>query len=95
LALRLGYPHPDYLLEHLTSTQMTEWLAYNQISPISDQRGDIRNAVLASVVANTQGGKTKPEDFMPKWRPQTEDDILEVTKQITKELGGDDGNASR
>lgn len=38
-----------------------------------ERRLDNRNAMLCCVIANTQGNKTKPEDFLPKTIKTTEE----------------------
>lgn len=68
--MALGCPHPDYLMDTLSSRQWAEWQAFYQMEPFGDVKADWRAGMLASVLANVNRGKgTKafhPEDFMPK-----------------------------
>jgi hypothetical protein len=71
----VGCPHPDYLQNYLTSTQIAEWEAYNRISPIGEKRLDFHIAHLISTITNiainVHGKKNakqvKLEDFIPDW----------------------------
>jgi hypothetical protein len=59
----------------LTSSQLSEWEAYDRIDPIGSWRDDFRMAYLASVMTNLtigvhgkKGTKQTPLiDFMPDW----------------------------
>ena len=57
------------LLSRLGSDEFTEWVAYYQLEPFGDYRGDYRSGVVASTLANVHRGKDAraftPEDFMP------------------------------
>lgn len=51
-----------------TVKEFAEWIAYDRIDPIGEQRADLRMAVLATVVARSGGSKTaKPSDFIPRF----------------------------
>jgi len=71
----LGFSHPDKLQKELTSTQISEWEAYDKIDPIGEWRADYRMSVLASLVMNiaikTHGKRgtktTEFMDFFPIW----------------------------
>lgn len=67
LALELGYPHPDYLLEELTPDQWFGWLAYFGIDgPVGPQRGDLQAGIIAAAVKSFLTGKQfDPWQFMP------------------------------
>ena len=55
----------------MTSSEFAEWLAYDQISPGEPERGDLRSALVASVIANSQKGKGRPysiSDFLLKFK---------------------------
>jgi len=67
LALALGMTVEE-LGERMSSKELSEWIAFNAISPIGDDRADLRAGIVASVVANchrTKGQPFKPIDFMP------------------------------
>ena len=56
------------LLESLTSAEYTEWLAYDAIDPYGNERGDLRAAIVASVMANVfSKRKFEVLDFMPRF----------------------------
>lgn len=91
----LGYPHPDYLLEELSSPQYAEWLAFAQLEPIGDERADIRSAMAATAMVNAQGvrPKAKLEQFLPfrtAEKPQTPDELLRKAEAL---LSADDDSS--
>jgi hypothetical protein len=97
LALALGYPHPDYLLRMLSSTQFNEWLAYAALEPFGEERADLRAGIVASTLANVNRRKgqraLKPRDFMPKFgkrvrREQTWQEQLQIAKMWAAAVGG-------
>lgn len=53
----------------LTSAELTEWLAYEQLEPWGEERMDWRFAVLDSLLANQWRGRgdrpVMPEAFVP------------------------------
>lgn len=67
LALRLGRTLHE-LKETLTASELQMWIEYDRVSPISDRRGDIQTAQLATAVLNSQGAKVKMEDVLLQWR---------------------------
>jgi hypothetical protein len=85
--------HPDYLLDQLTSRQISEWEAYDRIDPIGTWREDFRLAKIESLITNIvqqlyakKGSKpaiTSPIDFMVDW---TGDKVAEPKKQSTQEM---------
>jgi len=64
------------MLEEMTSLQLSEWMAYNEIEPFGEEREDLRMGILASTMANinrSSGKKPyKPRDFMPVFKVGTE-----------------------
>jgi hypothetical protein len=62
-------------LDNLTSGQISEWLACNNIDPIGEWRNDSRIALICSTITNLFRWKwakrgslmTKSSDFMPEW----------------------------
>ncbi|MGC8423249.1 phage tail assembly protein T [Mixta calida] len=79
LALRLGRTL-DELRQTLTVSELRMWIEYDRVSPISDRRGDIQAAQVATAVLNSQGAKVKMEDVLLQWRepePVEESDGLE------------------
>ncbi len=57
------------MLARLGSDEFTEWVAYSQLEPFGDLRGDYRSGVVAATLANVHRTKDarafRPEDFMP------------------------------
>jgi hypothetical protein len=53
-------------LEHsIDSTEISEWLAYNQLDPLPDSNW--QTGLLASTMVNLWSKtRTKPEDFIPR-----------------------------
>ena len=68
IALALGFPHPDYLLETLTWKQLLDWLIYYELEPFGEERADYRIGQLTAAVHNAlrrSGGRTwKASDFL-------------------------------
>lgn len=85
--------HPDYLLDQLTSKQISEWEAYDRIDPIGSWRDDFRIAALESLITNivqqlyAKKGSTPvtttPLDFMVDW---TGDKVKEPKKQSVEDM---------
>jgi len=48
----------------MSSRELTEWMIYSNIEPFGPAREDFRSALQASVMANCNGAKTQPEDFI-------------------------------
>lgn len=74
LALALGFPHPDYLLEVLSARQLAEWQQYYSLEPFGFPAESWRSGIVASVIANANRKKGRkafqPSDFMPR-EPET------------------------
>ena len=73
----------------MTSTEVTDWLAFFQLDPWGGERGDMRAGIVASVVANVNRGNTRApfeaSDFMPKFgpaKPVTKADQMAVLDAI-------------
>lgn len=83
------------MLDQLTSSQLSEWEAYDRIDPVGSWRDDLRMASIESMMVNivrmlyTKKGRsvelTQPLDFMPKF---IEDEKKETTvkKQSPEEM---------
>jgi len=94
LAKELGYAHPDHLLDDLTSSQISEWIAYDRIDPVGKWRDDFRFAYLSSLITNLviqingkKGAKlTSTDDFMFIWdeveREEKQGQSTDEMKQI-------------
>ena len=56
------------MLGRISSTELSEWMAYYSLEPFGEERADLRNAILSSVCAAPhlkRGVRTKLEDYMP------------------------------
>lgn len=75
LALKMGRPNVDGMLEEITSEQWLEWQALNIIEPFTEWRDDYRSAMVCSILANSnRDPKQTPQpyqidDFMLKMIP--------------------------
>lgn len=67
LALRLGMTLQD-LKQNMSAEELFLWQAYNEDSPLSDARGDIQAAIIASSTLQAQGAKVTPMDLLPQWK---------------------------
>lgn len=71
MTLALGYPHPRHLQQHLTSQDITEWMAYESLEPFGEARMDLRIGTLISMFYNAnRDSKQDPAgkvwfDFLP------------------------------
>jgi hypothetical protein len=64
LALQLGMTVSE-LTERLTSAEEAHWIALYRRDPWGEQRGDLRNALLAQLFHNANSKKPKKmEDFL-------------------------------
>lgn len=59
------------MLKSMSSSELTEWIAFYQIEPFGVQVDDNRSAIVAATIANQHRGKNKrpiPADrFVPKY----------------------------
>ncbi|MGW2580840.1 phage tail assembly protein T [Streptomyces virginiae] len=86
------------LLATHSSAELTEWIAYEQITgPIGPARDDILMAILAATVSNANRGKGRKArvlDFLPKWdrtkKRMAWQDMLTAVKSINRTMGGND-----
>jgi len=90
-------PHPDYLLDLLTSEQLSEWEAYDRLEPVGEYRREYHIAMIASLIHNiaqsVYGSKgkrivSKPTDFMPWWdsRPSGRDGASQSVEEMKRIL---------
>lgn len=64
--MRLGFPHPDYLLECLTSSQISEWLAFYSLKkkdedPNKPQSVEEQRSALLAMAGGRKSGEDKKE----------------------------------
>lgn len=70
LAQRCGYPHPDMMLGLLTSKQIAECIAFENVNPQGQAREDLRSAMVSWSIWKTgfRGDpKAKLESFIFKF----------------------------
>lgn len=88
------------LLNRISSRELAEWQAYDQIDPIGEARADLRAGIVASTVANVNRDPKKrtrpykPADFMPDFdKAEREPDwqrMLQQAMMINAAYGGKD-----
>ena len=81
----------------LSSSELTEWIAYEKMSgPLGQRRGDIQAATIAATIANgnrgKKGRKFKLSDFLIPYGQQSERkspmQLLAAIKSLNKSMGG-------
>ena len=82
------------LLSQISSRELSEWQAYFIVEPFGEYRADLRNAIVACVMANANRSKdTEPfmvKDFMPKFeaeKPQSISDMHILLAGRAAQLG--------
>lgn len=53
------------LLASVSSRELAEWMAYEQLEPFPETRADLRNAILCQAVMMSNGFKVDLKDFIP------------------------------
>jgi hypothetical protein len=67
LALALGRTVAE-LRQTVSSTELTYWVAFNQLEPLPEHRADVRNAIVGYTIARSMGSRgCTPEDFLPQF----------------------------
>lgn len=87
----------------MDSREFAEWMAFAQLEPLGDRRGDWQAALVAATVANTSRDPKKrkepfsPEEFLLDWAPekreperQTWQEQLRVVQMLNVAFGGRD-----
>ncbi len=88
LALRLGKTLHE-LKTTLTARELALWIAFDAQSPISDRRGDIQSAQVASAIFQSQGGKVSLGDALLQWNePEQEQDGIDGLEAFLESLIG-------
>lgn len=94
----------EWGLEHISSHEIAEWIAFYSIEPFGSVRGDLQAGIVASTVANVNRDPAKrsepfsPLDFMPKWDEVTEpekprqtwEQQLAMAEALNAAFGGQD-----
>lgn len=95
LALALGFPHPDYLTQQLTCSQLMDWMAFSSIEPIGEYRNELRHGQMMALHCNiNRDSKSKPEpyraiDFMNFIEKPEEKELTpaEIEAELTRLYG--------
>ena len=76
----------------VSSREFAEWLAFWRIEPNSEDRADLRMAMICATLANCNRGKGapvfKPADFMPDWEPREGQSVMEMQARLKAALAG-------
>ena len=82
----------------MSSREFMEWMVYAQIEPFGPARQDYHASLISTVIANTQGNKVSPDDFIKPFEyieaepeptePDTFTDKQLGMMQIFKSMGG-------
>lgn len=64
------------MLREISARQLSEWIAFHLLEGIGERRADLRNGILASLIANVhRDAKRKPSPFKPRdFMPQVKED---------------------
>lgn len=87
LALRLGKTLAE-LTSSLDVSELRMWMAYDKMSPISDRRGDINTAMIASAVLNAAGAKVSVSELVPIWDQDAANEVAEGNDPFEAWLSG-------
>lgn len=67
MCLAMGIPHPDMLLQALTSRQWRDWIEFTSVEPIGGDREDYRTAFATAGLAACWVEKPKVTDYLIDW----------------------------
>ena len=87
LALALGMTVRE-MLTRMSALELAEWQRYYDVEPFGEERADLRAAIVARVIAQSNGARqAKLDDFMPRFepretRPQTAADQMAVFRAL-------------
>ena len=76
------------LLAGISSRELTDWMAFDSISPIGDWRGDLAAAQIAAVLAEVNRDRKArskpftPRDFLPFAERGAEDEAAELSREV-------------
>ncbi len=72
LALRLGKTLQE-LCNQLSAEELFLWQAFDQESPLGDQRADVLAAITAAASFQARGAKVSALDLLPSWRAEPQE----------------------
>lgn len=74
------------MLDSISLGMLLEWAAFESIDPSSEQRSDVRAAMVACTVANSLRGKNSRrytlDDFMPRYDQEKRRQTPEQMKAV-------------
>jgi hypothetical protein len=72
-------------MDEIDSAELSEWMAFDQLDPIGQDREDLRMGILASTIVSAAHPKSKcrPLDFMPDFAGKRKG---KVRKQTASEI---------
>lgn len=68
----------------MDSDEFAHYMAYDRLSPISDERADYRAASIAMMVGRLRGEEGKIADYLINWGGDTEEESKAVQDEISK-----------
>jgi hypothetical protein len=79
----------EELLGVISSRELSEWMAFDQVEPIGGRRGDLQAGVVAATVANVNRAKGQRAydvtDFVPEYGRKAE--TMDADALVTQQLG--------
>ena len=88
------------MMREMPSRLLSEWMAFYQLEPFGDARGDLRAAIVASTVANAHRDPKKrrrafrPDEFMPQFEKERQEqdwqEQLRIVEMLNAAFGGED-----
>lgn len=84
LALRLGRTVEE-LLDALSAAELMEWMAFDRLQPIGDERADVNQAIQTSVLVRMKakkGARINAVDFLPGWSRQGADGAVDLEEEM-------------
>ena len=71
----------------MTSREFAEWMIYYQIEPFGPARQDYHAALISTVVANSNGNKMSPDDFIKPFEVESREvEVIEEDEFSAKQL---------
>lgn len=87
LALRLGKTLAE-LEQSLTAREYYQWIAFDKLSPIGDERSDIHAAQVASSVYQSQGVKASIDKTLIQWNSAEQTQNESSAEDLFSKLAG-------
>lgn len=81
----------EELLERITSTELTEWQAFEQVEgPLGQRRDDHLAVLTAFYVAAAFGAEPRFDRMLPQWDrpPASWEHMKSVAVAVTRAMGG-------